>query len=217
MYTLHRFRYSPYARKVQRLLEVLGLPHRVVEVPYGNREDLARLTGGYVHVPVLRTPTGEVIVESRVICARLIPEDHPLLPRASEGAIWAYHDHVEGPIEDVLFRLATPGVRDAWPTAWERALYTLIKERRYGAGCVDAWKADREGLLARGRELLAPTARTLAERPFATGDAPTLADLALYGQYAMLREADPELLPALGAAFVAHAQRIETWSALPAS
>lgn len=208
MYTLHRFRYSPYARKVQRLLEILRLPHRVVEVPYGNREDLARLTGGYIYVPVLQTPDGQVLTESRNICARVIPAGHPLLAPGLEGPIWAYHDQVEGPIEDVLFRLATPAVRAAWPTAWERALYTLVKERRYGAGCIEAWDADRGGLLARGREILAPTAATLARHPFVLGDQPTLADLALFGQYTMLEEARPDLLPALGEVFVAHARRV---------
>lgn len=209
MYTLHRFRYSPYARKVQRLLELLRLPHHVVDVPYGHREELARLTGGYIYVPVLQTPTGEVIVESRAICARLLTPGHALLPAGLEGPIWAYHDHVEGAIEDVLFRLATPAVRDAWPTSWERALYTLIKERRYGAGSIEAWEADRGGLLERGRALLVPTAHTLERHPFLFGEQPTLADLALYGQYKMLEEADEALLPTLGEAFVAHARRIE--------
>jgi glutathione S-transferase len=107
-----------------------------------------------------------------------------------------------------LFRLGPPAVRDAWPTSWERALYTLVKERRYGAGAIESWEADRGGLLLRGRALLAPTARTLERRPFLFGDAPTLADLALYGQYMMLEEADPELLPSLGEVFTAHARRI---------
>lgn len=213
MHTLHRLPYSPYARKVQRLLELLGAPFRVVDVPYGNRENLARLTGGYVYVPVLEMDTGEVVFDSRAICARLIA-DHPalgrrLVPEGLEAAVWAYHDHVEGPIEDVLFRLATPHVRDAWPTAWERALYTLVKERKFGAGCVDAWRADRAGLLARGREVLAPTRDTLRRHPFVFGEALTLADLALYGQWVMLETADPALLEALDPAFVAHARRVE--------
>ncbi len=211
MHTLHRLPYSPYARKVQRLLEVLGVPFRMVDVAYGDRENLARLTGGYIYVPVLETDNGQVITESRTICAWLLAQTpNDLVPVGLEGPIWAYHDHVEGPIEDVLFRLATPAVRDAWPTAWERALYTLVKERKFGAGCVDAWKADRAGLIARAREALAPTRQTLQRHPFVFGAHLTLADLALYGQWMMLETAEAGLLGEIGPEFLAHARRVET-------
>lgn len=209
MYTLHRLHYSPYARKVQRLLELLRVPHRVVEVPYGNREELARLTGGYVYVPVLQMADGEVIVESRVICERLLA-DHPntLVPRGMEGAVWAYHDHVEGTVEDVLFRLASPGVRDAWPTDWERALYTLVKERKFGAGCIEAWASSRSDLLGRARAVLAPTVRTLREQPFVFGEVVSLADLALYGQWAMLEASGASLLGEFDPAVANHFRRV---------
>lgn len=210
MIRLHRLRYSPYARKVQVLLEILAVPHEVVEVPYGNREELAQLTGGYVYVPVLETGTGAVITESRAICEwalRTFP--NTLVPPGLEAAAWAFHDHVENTVEDVLFRLCSPAVRDAWPTAWERALYTLVKERRYGAGCVDAWRQEREALLTRARDLLAPTRTTLQRQPFVLGAAPTLADLALYGQWAMCDVAEPGLLLELDPVFVAHARRVE--------
>lgn len=210
MHTLHRLPYSPYARKVQRLLEVLRVPFQVVDVPYGDRENLARLTGGYVYVPVLELSGGEVVHDSRVIAARLLRDvPNTLVPAGLEGAVWAYHDHVEGPVEDILFRLASPYVQQAWPTAWERALYTLVKERKFGAGCLDAWRADRAGLLARGREALAPTRASLLRQPFVFGDHLTLADLALYGQWAMLDAAHPALLAELDPIFVAHARRVE--------
>src|SRR6185503_18637287 len=150
---LYRFRYSPYARKVQMVLELAGIAHDVVEVRYGEREELARLTGGYIHVPVLALDDGEVITESRRICERLVarPEARHLVPAGLHAAVWAYHDFLDGPVEDVLFRLASPAVRAKWPTAWERSLYTLIKERKFGAGCVDAWEAGRAELIERGR------------------------------------------------------------------
>ncbi|MFO0685727.1 MAG: glutathione S-transferase family protein [Sandaracinus sp.] len=208
---LHRLHYSPYARKVQMLLELVGIAHEVIEVPYGQREELARLTGGYVYVPVLETDEGQVITDSRRICEHLVARADArfLVPDGLEAVVWGLHDTVEGAIEDVLFRIASPAIRDSWPTAWERALYTLVKERKFGAGCIDAWAADRAGLIARGREMLEPTRRTLSARPFVLGDAPTLADLALYGQWAMLEAANDDTLAALSPVFVAHARRIE--------
>jgi glutathione S-transferase len=207
---LYRFPHSGYARKIQVLLELLGAPHTVVEVPYADRRELVAVTGGYLHVPVL-VDDGKVIVESRRIAAHLLagPGGAAFVPAPWEGPVWAYHDWVDGPLEDVLFRLASPAARDHWRAPEERALYTLIKERKFGPGCIEAWQRSRDDLIARGRELLAPTARTLAARPFLFGDRPTLADAALYGMFAMLT-ADATLPPAtFGESFPGWIGRLE--------
>src|SRR5438874_64111 len=94
---LYRFRYSPYARKVQMVLELAGLPHEVIEVRYGEREELARLTGGYIHVPVLALDDGGAITESRRICEHLLarPEARHLVPSPLRAAIWGFHDFID--------------------------------------------------------------------------------------------------------------------------
>ncbi|HEX6272917.1 MAG TPA: glutathione S-transferase family protein [Polyangiaceae bacterium] len=208
---LYRFRYSPYARKVQMLLDLMGRAHELVEVPYGDRTELATVTGGYVYVPVLVTDEGKVLVESRDICEALLAADASkrLLPSPLDGPIWAYADFCDGPLEDVLFRIASPAVRDAWPSASDRALYVLIKERKFGAGCVTAWERDRDVLVTKARHLLAPTLATLAQRPFLFGERPTLADAALYGLGAMLEEANPELLSLVSKELGAFLRRVE--------
>lgn len=206
---LHRFRYSPYARKVQMLLDLMRAKYEIVEVPYGDRNALARLTGGYIYVPVLVDDDGSVIVESQAICERLLakPAGARFVPSPLEGPIWGYAHFTDGALEDVLFRIASPAIRDAWELPGDRALYTLIKERKFGAGCVDAWARDRDALIATGRALLAPTLATLRARPFLFGDAPTFADAALYGQCAMLEEGG--LLAAVSEELVAYARRLE--------
>jgi glutathione S-transferase len=207
---LYRFRYSPYARKVQMLLDLLGRSYELVEVPYGDRNELARLTGGYIYVPVLVDDSGLVTVESRAICQRLLNDGGAaLLPPPLEGPIWGYHDFCDGPLEDVMFRIGSPHVRDAWPTPGERALYVLVKERKFGAGCVDAWQRDQESLLGKARALLEPTIETLRQTAFLFGAAPTLADAALYGNCIMLEEADPTLLRQVAPALVAYARKVE--------
>src|SRR3954447_18687354 len=100
---LYRFRYSPYARKVQMLLDLLGQKYELVEQSYSERGELAELTGGYIQVPVLLTDDARVIVESRAICEHLLsaPAGAALVPAPLEGPIWAYADFVDGPLEDV--------------------------------------------------------------------------------------------------------------------
>ena len=193
------------------LLDLLGIEHEVAEVPYSDRRELARLTGGYIYVPVLLMDDGRVIVESRRICEQLLAAEaaRPLCPPPLEGPIWAYADFCDGPLEDVLFRIASPVVQQAWADAGDRALYTLIKERKFGAGCVDLWRSQSASLFERARELLRPTLRTLEREPFLFGAKPTLADAALYGLLAMLHEADPRLVDQLDASLGAYRVRVE--------
>lgn len=208
---LYRFRYSPYARKVQMLLDLAGHSYDLVEVPYGDRDELARVTGGYIYVPVLVSDDGSVTVESRDICEKLLSGQagERLVPAPLQGPIWAYSDFADGQLEDVLFRLASPLVRDAWTSPSERALYVLIKERKFGAGCVTAWEKDRTSLVARAQRLLAPTLATLDAQPFLFGKAPTLADAALYGEGAMLEAASPALLEQVSPKLAAFMRRLE--------
>ena len=208
---LYRFRYSPYARKVQMLLDLLRHPYELIEVSYTDRNELSQLTGGYIYVPVLVNDAGEVICESRVICEELLQgrAASSLVPSPLGGPVWAFHDFVDGPLEDVMFRIGSPAVRDAWPSPGERALYVLIKERKFGAGCVDAWLRERPALIERARHLLGPTLTTLEKSAFLFGVNPTLADAALYGVCIMLEEADPKLLPQISPQLVDYARRLE--------
>lgn len=154
---LYRFSYSPYARKVEMLLALLGRSYERVEVSYSDRSELARVTGGYIYVPVW-VSDGQVTVESRRICERLLAEDprHSLTPSPFEGPVWAYADFCDGPLEDVLFRIASPQLRERKADPGEQALFTLIKERKFGAGCIEQWQRDRLALLERGRRCSPP-------------------------------------------------------------
>jgi glutathione S-transferase len=207
---LYRFRYSPFARKVQMVLDLVGARYELIEVPYSDRTEIATVTGGYVYVPVL-VDGGKVIVESRDICEHLVAGEAGarLVPPPWEGPIWAYCDFVDGPLEDVMFRIGSPAVRDAWQSAGDRGLYVLVKERKFGAGCVDQWQRDQEALVAKARRFLAPTLRTLAARDFLFGADPTLADAALYGVCKMLDEADPALLTRVAEPLVPFVRRLD--------
>ncbi len=150
---LYSFHYSPYVRKVQAVLDLLDRPCTTVEVPYSDRDELAALTGGYIYVPVLVDDAGRVVCDSRRICEHLLADERAartLVPAPLEGPIWAYSDWCDGALEDVFFRIGSPAVRDHWKRAGDRALYVLVKERKFGAGCVDQWLGQRDELVARG-------------------------------------------------------------------
>jgi glutathione S-transferase len=206
---LFRFPYSCFSLKVQCLLDLAGIRADVEDVPYGDRSTLVALTGGYLHVPVLVDDNGGVHVESRAISALLIEQYAPgLVPFPLDGPVWAYADWCDQVLEDACFKLAAPGIQRRFPRHVDRALYALIKERKYGAGCVAAWESSSPELLERARAALEPSQRTLSARPYLFGDEPTLADAALWGQLAMARFAGVEPTT-LGASLPAWVQRLE--------
>ena len=210
---LYRFRHSPFARKVQTVLDLLRLPYEVIDVSYGERNELAKLTGGYVWVPVLVDDADQPIVESRAICEHLLARADAgwLVPSPLEGPIWGYADFIDGPVEDLLFRVGSPDTRHQWPTASDRVLYTMNKERKFGPGCIDSWLRDRDSLIQRAANLLAPSFSTLGKQRFLFGDTPTLADAALHGQSLMLDAASPALVARVSPALADHAQRMAAY------
>ena len=205
---LYRFPYSCYALKVQCLLGLAGLRAEVEDVPYGDRSALVELTGGYMHVPVLVDAAGTVHVDSRTIAQFLVAQAPNLVPSPLEGPVWAYADWCDQVLEDACFKLAAPGVRRRFARPADRALYSLIKERKYGTGCVESWEQSAADLLQRARVALAPSEQTLRTGPFVFGERATLADAALWGQLAMMRYAGipPE---AVGNSFPAWTARLE--------
>src|SRR5262249_55206056 len=156
-------------------LDLIGAAYEAVDVPYGDRTELAELTGGYIQVPVL-VADGEVITDSRNICRWLVSRDSGwwLVPPHLAGAVWAFADWCDGTFEDVMFRIATPRIARRFPRPADRAMFTFIKERKYGAGCVGLWEREHEALIGKAANLLEPTLQTLKRQPFAFGDEPTL-------------------------------------------
>jgi glutathione S-transferase len=206
---LFKFSYSPYARKVEAILDLGGFQYEAVEVPYGDRRELVAVTGGYLQVPVLVDDAKKVWLDSRIICEQLLVGDTAALltPAPFQGPIWAYADYCDGPLEDVLFRIATPLLAARKSTQEERALFVYIKERKFGPGCVERWAAERPALLERGRRMLAPTLLTLQSTPFLFGERPTLADAALFGNLVMLEGVEANLPEELGKPLPAFMQR----------
>lgn len=189
---LHQFLHSPYAAKVRKCLELKGLAFEVVEVPYMDRRELVALTGGSL-VPAIQDG-GTAMAESARITAYLDATYAPSLRRDPLAPVlegWA--DNV---LEDVAFRIASPGLQERFAELQggrqdAAALFRLLKERKFGPGCIEVWRAARGSLTERLLELLRPIEAAIADREFILGASPTLADAAVWGELWMLETGLP--------------------------
>jgi glutathione S-transferase len=96
----------------------------------------------------------------------------------------------------VAFRIACPLIEPELPRLFggrddARALWRLLKERKFGPGCIEAWARDAEALNGRASVLLQPLALKVQSQPFLLGATPSLADVAVYGQLYFLELASP--------------------------
>jgi glutathione S-transferase len=204
---LYQFAHSPYAAKVRKCLELKGLAFQTVEVPYLDRRELVAHTGGSVVVPVL--VDGQTVVADSPRITEYLDQRYeptlrppPLTAAATVFESWA--DHI---LEDTAFRLTAPTVETHIAEANggrqdARALYRLIKERKFGVGCLEAWRAQEHELGARFSALTAPLELSLRSQPFLLGDRPTLADAAVYGNAFMIESVLPGRLSALAPGLV---------------
>lgn len=195
---LLQFAYSPYAAKVRLYLAAKKLSCQIVDVPYLDRREVVSATGKLV-VPVLID--GETVIDdSPQIAAYLDQKYAPSFRENPLGIIieqWA-----DSHFEEVAFRLACPGLElcvgrsNPEREKEARALFRLVKERRYGSGCIDAWKRDEALYSEQVVTLLAPLAQALESRSHILGESFSLADAAVGGQLHMVESALPGWLAA---------------------
>ncbi len=187
---LLQFSYSPFAAKVRVCLKLKGLECELVEIPYTNRSELVKVSGG-VGVPVL--VDGETVVtDSPRITAYLETKggpslrEHPLAPVLEQ---WA-----DNWLEETAFRLACPGLEDrmgADQGEEARLMFRLVKERRYGSGCISQWRADQAKYSAETKAMLAPVVEAVRAGGFVLGGTASVADAAVVGQLHMIEAALP--------------------------
>lgn len=199
---LFQFSYSPYAAKVRICLKLKDLAFEVVEVPYADRKQLVKVSGG-LSVPVL-VDGANVIADSVRIVEWIDLSPGPSL-RANPLSL-VLEQWADGPLEDLAFRFACPGLEDRMGEEQgeeARLLFRLIKERKYGTGAIAQWRSERLKWLEETRAALAPIASILENQPWVLdGDEPSVADAAIAGQVHMMECASPGLveteLPELG-------------------
>jgi len=187
---LYQFTYSPFAAKVRIVLKQKHLQCELVEVPYTNRAELVKVSGG-IGIPVL-VDGDTVISDSPRITAHLETKGGPSL-RANPLAV-VLEQWADNWLEETAFRLACPGLEDrmgATQGEEARLMFRLVKERRYGAGCIAQWRADQAKYSAETRAMLAPIVEAVKATGFVLGNTVSVADAAIAGQLHMVEAALP--------------------------
>ncbi len=185
MIRLYHFDWSPYCLIQRRLLDYSGCRFQLVEVPLGDRTRIWKLTRErYYQVPVVqdgRQVVFETGADTQVIAKYLDTRlELGLFPRAWEGVqdlLWRY---IENDVEGVGFRLNDIHWKDFVPAS-ERCGFVRHKERRFGRGCLEAWRDEEASLLAQMGTVLDPLERMLETRPFLLDVRPVFVDFCLCG------------------------------------
>jgi glutathione S-transferase len=185
MIELIQFPWSPFCIVQRRILEFAGARFKITDIPNGDRSLVWRLTRQrYYGVPIIRDGKSvifEVNEDSQVIAKYLDTKlQLGLFPWDLEGVqslIWRY---IENEVEGVGFKLDDIYWRKVVPMP-DQLAFLRHKERKFGRGCLDQWRAQQKELLAQLEQRLVPFEEMLLTRPFLLDQRPRFVDFDLYG------------------------------------
>ncbi len=191
----YQLAHSPYCLPIARALDALGIAFKAVNVSNGFRTEIIRLTTGtYYQVPVL-VHDGKIIFDGSegstdgLDVARYVDRiwaEGRLFPAALAGLQAILIPHIEGEVEGATFKLTDIHYIPTITDLVDRVMTLRHKERRFGRGCEDQWRANYAPLYAHATELLCPFDAMVAGQPFLLGPQPVCTDFALYGVLANL-------------------------------
>ena len=195
--TLYQLPHSPYCLPITRALGALGVAFEVVNISNADRGVIIRLTNGaYYQVPLLvhdgqfayagsAGGTDQLELEVARYVDRVWGQGR-LFPTTLEGLQSLLIPHIEGEVEGATFKQTDIHYIPTITDLVERTMTLRHKERRFGRGCVDQWRANYDSIFAQATALLVPFDQMLISQPFLLGGQPVYADFALYGVVANL-------------------------------
>ena len=184
---VYQLAHSPYCIPITAALRACGTDFETREVPNWDRREIITLTGGASYqVPTLLhdgRPIFETAADSQDV-ARYIDANFAggrLFPERLEGLQAILIEHLEDDVEGVTFRLVDPHYLDSIPDLVARTMVIRHKERKFGRGCVEAWRREAPALRVEADRLLKRFDQMVEHSPFLLGAAPVYADFLLYG------------------------------------
>ena len=182
----YQFPHSPYCIPISLIMRNAGIEFEEVLVPNADRSMVGRITNGdYYQVPVILDGS-KVVYESSdtsLDVAQYVNSliKHELFPKAISGIHEIVIGHIESELEGYGFKTVDPDYVDQIQDVGERTMVIRHKERRFGRGCVEAWRANKESLLEHFYAGIDAFKHRLEIKAFLFGESPVYADYALYG------------------------------------
>ncbi len=185
MIELVQFPWSPFGIVQRRILEFSGVPFKIIDIPPQDRSRVWRMTKQrYYGVPIIKDGKNvvfEMDEDSQVIAKYLDSKLRlGLFPGELEGVqsiLWRF---IENEVEGMAFRLNDVYYRENVPPS-HQLQYLRFKERKFGRGCLDQWRAQQKHLLKQLEERLVPFEEMAMHGPFLLGEQPRFVDFDLFG------------------------------------
>jgi glutathione S-transferase len=188
--TLHEMPLSHHCVKAAKLLDLKGVKFERKYVPYHDKRELLKASG-QDYVPWLQwgdkgVPWYDIVdfVEAQVPQPTAFPEGRRGEARIVEQ--WA-HDI----LEEVVWRYVVPDVVATFSDEHERWVFEEMQIRRRGP--LEAMKARQPEFLADVKKHVGLVELALERSEFLLGDAPSLADVAVYGALSPIAYVGKEL------------------------
>ena len=185
MIELIQFPFSPFCLPQRRILEFSGAKFKITNVPPQERALVWKLTKQkYYGVPVIRDGAKVIFddTDDQQIVAKYLDAKFKLglFPAKREGVQSLLWRHIESEVEGAAFRLNDSQYREFVKPA-EQLQYLRFKERKFGRGCIDQWRADRRQWLKKLETALLPFEEMLMHHTFLLGETPRFVDFDLFG------------------------------------
>jgi glutathione S-transferase len=185
MIELVQFPWSPFCIAQRRILEYSGTAFKIVNIPPQDRSLIWKLSRQrYYGVPFLmdgKIDVFEVSEESQVIAKYLDSKlGLNLFPAELEGVqsiLWRF---IESEVEGPAFRLNDIYYQENVRAA-DQLQYLRFKERKFGRGCIEQWRADQRGWLKKLEASLLPFEEMLMHNSFLLGETVRFVDFDLFG------------------------------------
>lgn len=185
MIELVQFPWSPFCIVQRRVLEYSGTPFKTINIPPQDRALVWKMTKQrYYGVPILMDGKQDVFEmgdETQVIGKYLDSKlGLGLFPAELEGVqsiLWRF---IENEVEGATFRLNDIYYKEFVRPA-EQLQYLRFKERKFGRGCIEQWKAQQKVWLKKLEASLVPFEEMVMYHPFLLGERPRFVDFDLFG------------------------------------
>ena len=186
MIELIQFPWSPFCIVQRRILEFSQTPFKITNLPNtSDRSLIWKLTKHrYYAVPVVKDGAAvlfETAEDSQVIAKYLDQKlQLGLFPPEFEGVQYLLWRYIENDVEGIGFKLNDIYFEE-FVAKSDQVAFIRHKERKFGAGCIDQWRAGRKNLLQQLEHRLVPFEEMLTHHAFLLGDCPRFVDFNLFG------------------------------------